>query len=120
MPRDRAGRGALGCLLTILLVGIVAYIGIQFLPPWMRYEQFEDEMRTDARFGVTLADSVIMVRLQATADTLGLPPAAHRISIRRTIVPAKIIIQSTYVEHVKLPIFGIKSMTFHASAEESL
>ena len=118
--RSRSGRGALGCLLTILLVGTVAYIAIQFLPPWMRYEQFQDEMRTNARFGTTLPDSVIMARLLARADTLGLPPAAHHITIRHLVgPPPRMIIRAQYVEEVNLPIFGVKTLTFRPSAEEA-
>jgi len=119
--RDRAGRGALGCLASIVLLGLIGYIAVQFLPPWMHYEQFRDEMRSDARFAVTLPDSVIRIRLMAQADTLGLPPEAKRIVIRRRTGRLPTIrISAEYTERIKLPIFGIKLLHFKPHVEEPL
>jgi hypothetical protein len=99
----------------------MGYIGVRFLPPWMHYEQFRDEMRSDARFATTLTDSTIRLRLVAQADTLGLPPEARRIAIhRRGGRPPTITISAEYVEHINLPIFGMKLVHFKPTAEEPL
>ena len=119
--RDRSGKGGLGCIGTIVLVVLVIYFGSRLIPPWMHYQQFQDEMRSNARFGATLPDSIIRIRLIAQADTLGLPPEAKHITIRRRIGrPSTIIISAEYAEKVNLPIFGIKLLHFKPKAEEPL
>lgn len=100
---------------------LIVYFGARFIPPWMHYQQFRDEMRSDARFGTTLTDSVIRIRLVAQADTLGLPPEAKRIVIRRRGGrPPTITISAEYIVKINLPIFGIKLLHFKPKAEEPL
>jgi hypothetical protein len=119
--RDRAGRGALGCLVSIAVLALIAYTAVQFVPPWMHYAQFRDEMRANARFGTTLADSSIKTRLVAQVDSLHLPPEAKKITIRRRGGrPPTITISAEYDERVKVPIFGIKILHFKPSVRESL
>jgi len=118
---DRAGRGGLGCLISVVLLVLIGYMGVKFLPPYMRYQQFRDEMRTEARFATTMTDSTIRNTLVARADTLGLPPAARRIVIaRRGGHPATITISAEYVERVILPIFGLKLLHYKPTAESPL
>lgn len=119
--RDRAGKGGMGCLSAIVAALLVAYFGARFIPPWLHYEQFHDEMRSDARFGTTLTDSIIRIRLIAQADTLGLPPEAKHIVIhRRGSRPPIITISAEYTERVVVPIFGLKLLHFKPTAEEPL
>ena len=121
MATDRAGRGGLGCLISVLLLVLIGYMGVKFLPPYMRYQQFRDEMRTEARFATTMTDSTIRNTLVARADTLGLPPAAKRIVIaRRGGHPATITISAEYIERVILPILGLKLLHYKPSAESPL
>ena len=116
--RDRAGRGGLGCLFSIILLVVLGYLGTRFIPPYMRYGQFRDAMQADARFATTMADSLIRSGLVADVDSLGLPPEAKRIRIRRTSGrPPKISISAEYTERVTLPIFGVKELHFKPSAE---
>src|ERR1019366_302682 len=87
----------------------------------MHYEQCQDEMRSDARFGTTLTDSIIRIRLLAQVDTLGLPAEARRITIRRRNGrPPTITISTEYTERITLPIFGVKLLHFKPTAEEPL
>lgn len=119
--RDRAGKGGLGCLGTIVVFVLIIYFGARIIPPWMHYEQFQDEMRSDARFGTTLTDSIIRIRLLAQVDTLGLPAEARRITIRRRNGrPPTITISTEYTERITLPIFGVKLLHFKPTAEEPL
>ena len=119
--RDRAGKGGIGCLGTIVVAVLIVYFGARVLPPWMHYQQFLDEMRSDARFGTTLTDSTIRIRLVAQADTLGLPPEARHIVIRRRGGrPPTITISADYTEKVLLPIFGVKLLHFTPTAKEPL
>lgn len=121
MAQDRAGRGAFGCLASIVLFVLVGYLGTQFIPPYLRYAEFRDAMRSDARFATTMPDSTIRNHLVAQADTLGLPAEAKRIVIRRRGGhPPIIIISTQYSESINLPIFGIKVLHFKPSAEATL
>lgn len=118
---DQAGQGKFGCLGTIIVLAFIGFVGARVIPPWLRYEQFDAELRSNARFAVTLPDSMIRIRLASQVDSLGLPPAAKKISIQRHgSHPATITIRSEYDEVVTLPIFGVKKLHFKASAEEPL
>ena len=118
---DRAGKSGIGCLGSIVIIILVAYFGARFIPPWMHYEQFRDEMKSDARFGATLPDTSILIRLRAQADTLGLPPEAKAISIRRRGGrPPTITISADYFVKVNVPIFGVKLLHFKPRVEEPL
>ena len=111
----------MGCLVSIVLLVLVGFIAVKYLPPYMRYAQFKDEMRTSARFATTVPDSIIRITLVARADTLGLPPEAKRIRIERRIGhPSTIIISAQYTEQVNLPIFGVKVLHYKPRAEAPL
>ena len=100
---------------------MVGYFAARVIPHWIAYEQFRDEMKADARFGATLPDSSIRIRLVAEADTLGLPPEAKRITIKRRMGrPPIITISADYTVKVNFPIFGVRSFHFKPSAEEPL
>ncbi|HEY4322302.1 MAG TPA: hypothetical protein VGM77_14135 [Gemmatimonadales bacterium] len=118
---DRAGRGGPGCVGTLAIIAIIIFLVAGFFPPWLHYAQFRDQMRSEARYGVTLADSVISQRLMTLADTLGLPPEAKKLTIRRHGGrPPTITISSEYTERVNVPFFGVKLLHFKPTAEESM
>ena len=119
--RDRAGKSGIGCLGSIVLIVAVIYFGGRFIPPFIAYEQFRDEMKSNARFATTLPDSTIRMHLLAQVDTLGLPPEARKILIRRRPGrPPTITISTDYYAKVNVPIFGIKLLHFKPTAEEPL
>lgn len=106
---------------TLAIVAIIVFLVAGFFPPILHYSQFHDQMRSEARYGVSLADSVIRQRLMTLADTLGLPPEAKKITIqRRGGRPPTITITSEYTERVNVPFFGVKLLHFKPSAEESM
>ncbi len=107
----RRGGSTIGCLFVLLLVAGGFYVGITLGRPWFRYQQFRDEMQSAARFGSTLSDSAILVRLRAVADTLGLPREAKRLSITRREQAAGVTISARWDETVKIVFYGEK--TFH-------
>jgi hypothetical protein len=118
--RSRRGAGTLGCLFTLVIAGAALYLAVQFGKPWFRYQQFHDVMKSQARYAISLPDSVIRARLMSSADSLGLPPAAKRLRIARERSPANITISSEYVEKVMIPIYGPVLLHFKARAEEAL
>lgn len=121
IAKDRAGRGGPGCLGTIVIIAVVIFFAGRFLPPVLHDGQFRDEMKTEARYGASLPDSSIRIYLVAQADSLGLPPDARRIVIRRRAGrPPTITISADYTVKVNVPVFGIKLLHFKPSVEEPL
>jgi len=116
--RDRRGRGALGCLGSLVVLALLIYAGFIFGPPWLRYQQFRDEMKTEARFSISLPDSVIRARLAVRADSLRLPAAARRVTIvRRGGSPPTITISAAYDEHLHLLFLGERTLHFKPTVE---
>ncbi|MEP7344410.1 MAG: hypothetical protein ABI877_04055 [Gemmatimonadaceae bacterium] len=102
---DRRGIGRLGCLLSLLLVGGVAYFGTLFGKPFMRFYRYRDAMQQEAMFVERSDDDAIRRRLVAFADSLGLPnEAAEQLTITRT--PERIEISAEWSEHVEVSFFA--------------
>lgn len=116
----RRGNSRFGCTVLLLVFLAVVYAGFTLGRPWLRYQQYRDEMRTNARFAVTLPDSVIRARLLERADSLRMPKEARRIVIQRTSSPDMIRISADYDEYVDLLFVGRKKLHFHPSVEEPL
>ncbi len=120
-PNGRAGKGSRGCLLTLVVFGLVIYFGIPVAEVYLRQYSFSEEMRTDARRATGLTDVVIRRRLIDKADELGLPPAAIKnLKIRRSGgSDRQIRIDTEYSETVARPFFTY-TFTIRPHAEESL
>lgn len=101
----RAGASSTGCLLSLLVLVVVAYYGVNIGELWFRYYRFIDEMNTQARLASAIDNGTIRRRLQAFAQGLGLPDEAQGIVVRRTVQPREIRIESAYSETVDLPFF---------------
>lgn len=103
MVRRRPGAGRLGCLVGVLLLVTIAYFGFNIGEVYVRSYRMKDAMAQEARFAHNRDDEAIRLRLAALADSLGLPDDASRIVIRRS--SARIVISTSYTEHVELPMF---------------
>ena len=114
MVKSRRGASSLGCLFTLLLVTAAVYFGINVAEVYWRFYQYEDDMRSMARFAANAPSDTIVARLRASADSLGLPRDAARVIVRRN--DAKVILESDYYEHVELPGY-IREIHFHPRAE---
>ena len=118
---NRHGKGTLGCLVWVLVLIVVGYVGTQFGRPWFRYRQFQDEMKTVAEFAQTITDSAMRGRIMATADSLELPVAAKRnLRVRRETNPRRLVIESEYADTIRLPFIGEKILTFKPQVQEAL
>lgn len=115
---NRRGGGMLGCLFPLALLGVGFFLAVLFGRPWFKYQEYKDDFKSAARFAQTLSDSVILARLQMQADSLGLPPQAKRIIIRRLSNPDRILIQAQYEVTVKVPLLGPRVLKFRPSVEE--
>jgi hypothetical protein len=99
----RRGAGRLGCLVGVLLLVTIAYFGFNIGEVYVRFYRMRDAMAQEARFAHNRDDETIRLRLAAVADSLGLPDEASRIIIQRN--SARIVISTSYTEHVELPMF---------------
>jgi len=123
-PPKEAGKGKLGCLIVvILLVGIV-YVGKNVGAVYWRYYQMQDEVKSQAAFAPGLTDKTILERLVAQADTLGLPLGPDAWYIKRTTrAPKEIEISAAYDDSVVFQAFKWRRVLrfhFHPHARADL
>lgn len=110
MVIGRRGVSRLGCLTWLLLCAVGLYLATQFGEPWFRYQQYRDEMKTAISFGDVLTDQEIQRRVQARADSLGLPVEARKVVITRA--KGIITLSAVYQEVVRLPWYGPVTLKF--------
>lgn len=113
VARARRGRTTLGCLFTLLIVAYLGYVAVHVVPPYFRYFRYQDAMEQAARFANRTSDEAIVGRLQALADSLGLPDEARRVTVRRG--RDSIYISASYTETVELPAM-VRDIEFTAHA----
>lgn len=93
------------------MAALVAYVAVEAGRVYVPYLRLVDAMRTQAQFAPSISDETIRRRLVRTIDELELPPAARRISIRRTARPREITIRTSYEQTVTLPFYS-RTITF--------
>jgi hypothetical protein len=113
----RAGASTLGCLFTLVVLAAVVYFGVNVGRVYWHFHRFQDDMHQEVRSARQRTNDQILVRLRASADSLGLPEAARKISIRRT--QTMISIEADYYEMVQLPMI-VREIHFNPRAEGPL
>lgn len=116
MVTPRRGAGKLGCLFSLLLAVTAVYFGVNIGEVYWRYFEYRDAMQQEARFSSTRSDDEIRRRLRAVADSLGLPPEAGRVTVRRG--SSEIRISATYTEQVELPLM-VRELRFQPRASRT-
>lgn len=116
---DRRGSSTTGCLFTLMIFCVALYYAVHIGDVYLRYYQFQEEMRSEARLAPSLTDGVIRRRLLLKVDQLDLPAEAQKIQIKRTARPPQITIEAEYTEEVHLPLFN-HTFRLHPSAVEGL
>lgn len=111
-----SGKGRVGCLFALLLVMVGVYYGIPIVKGYWNYYKLIEEMKTNARFGLTWSDEELLRRLRGAVVGLDLPEDAKRFTIRRSKSPPTVIIQSQYRQRIELP-FHHRFITFRPSVE---
>ncbi|MFI5310184.1 MAG: hypothetical protein ACHQQ3_03050 [Gemmatimonadales bacterium] len=101
--RNRRGASKIGCLVTILIIAAVCYFGANVAEVFWNEYQYQDRMRTEARFAAHRSDAVIRRRVSSFADSLNLPEGARNVTVRRG--DHMIYIFADYYEHIELPGF---------------
>lgn len=117
MVTTRRGASTTGCLFSVLVIAAVVYFGVNVAQAYWRFFEFRDDIQQEVRFASHNTNDVIVVRLRAVADSLGLPEEAGHIKIHRD--RGYISIESDYDEPVELP-GHVRQLHFHPSAEGPL
>lgn len=118
--RSRRGASSIGCLVSLLIFVGLLYYGVNIGEVWFRYYRFLDEVQSQARLASALDDGTIRRRLQAAAQEIGIPDSVgNRLTIRRTMMPREIQIESRYSETVHLPLFN-HTFNFNPKATQPL
>jgi hypothetical protein len=115
--RSRQGGGTFGCLLSLVVLIAIVYMGSTLGRPYFRFQRYNAEVKSMARFAGSLSDSTIRLRLRAQVDSLGLPPAARQITIKRSVEPDRVLITVEYDEVVQLLFVGEKVLHFTPRGE---
>ncbi len=84
VKRGRGGLARLGCLVAIIIAGLLAYAVIVIGAVYARHYRFRDAMAQESRFAQRATNAEIVNRLRAKADSLGLPDEAHGIRVQRS------------------------------------
>ena len=108
------GASTLGCLFTMVVLGAIAYFGVNVGRVYWRFYEYQDDIRQEVRFASQHTNDQIRTALRASADSLGLPEAAGKILIRRN--DTSISVEAEYYENVELPMY-VKELYFHPHAE---
>lgn len=112
----RCGRSRIGCLVTILLLVIVAYVGREAGTVYWNYYRYSDAMEQEARYGASRTEDEIRRRLIALADSIGLPAEANlRLEVRRSA--NRLTIETAYTDRIELPFYH-RDIRFRPQAEQ--
>ena len=107
----------MGCLVWVVLFGVALHYGLAIGRIYYRYAEFEEAMRSSARFASMQSDEAIRRTLVTTVDQLGLPDEARQLWIRRSGPPYLIEIEAWYDERLTFPFGKFVDLTFHPKVE---
>jgi hypothetical protein len=108
--RSRSGKSHLGCLFTILVLGVAAFVGKNVGEVYWRYYRIGDYVKEQADFAPALTDDVIRRRLVEFSDTLGLDLGPRDWRIRRTWSPKEITIEAQYEDSIVIQALGMRKV----------
>ena len=99
--KSRGAVTKVGCLVSLVLIAAAFYFALPAGRAYWRYMQYKNAMRDEIRFRADLSDAQLRSRLQAIADSLGLPEDAGFVTIARE--RRLLTIRASYEESWKLP-----------------
>jgi hypothetical protein len=83
MVRTRRGAGRVGCLVMLLIIAVIGYVGSNVGEAYFNFYRYQDRMKSEADFAVNNTDAAMKMRIAAFADSLGLPDPASKVVVRR-------------------------------------
>ncbi len=92
-----------GCLIFVLVVSAIAYVGVHAGEVYFRYYKFKGAMEEELRYRSLLPDDRIKANLMAIADSLKLPADAGVVTVTRK--DGQITVESQYADTIALPYF---------------
>jgi hypothetical protein len=113
----RRGASRLGCLVQLIILGSLIYVGAFLGEDGLAYYRLRDAMRQEARFAATRTDDQMKDRLRAFTDSVKLPDAAKNINIVRG--ENRIRIWTEYDQEVHLPFNQSRTIHLRPSAENT-
>lgn len=100
MVKRRTGATKLGCLLYLLVVAGLLYFGIPAGETHFRYLEYKDAMKQELRFRSNLSSGKIKAHLRLVADSLGLPPEAGDVTVKRD--GNRVTVEAEYDEPIRI------------------
>ncbi len=100
--RSRRGASRFGCLIQLLLLAVLLYLGVNVGDVYLRFYRFQDAMKQEARFADNTSDAQITAHLRAVADSLRLPEEAQGVSVQRT--SKELYISADYTDTINLSV----------------
>ena len=113
----RRGASRLGCLVQLILVGMIAYFAAIAGEEALTYYRFKDAMKNEAGFAYKRTDQQIKDHLRAFTDSVKLPASAKDIFVAREGNYIKI--WAEYDQEFKLPLNKTKIVHLRPSAEKA-
>ena len=105
--RNRSGKSRFGCLFSLLIVAVGIYVGVQVAEVYFRYYRLQDYVKEQVDFASVVTDDVILRRLIAYSDSLGVPLGQRDWIVRRTWSPKEITISARYQDSIRINILGL-------------
>jgi hypothetical protein len=95
--RGASGKGTLGCVFFLALLGVAIFAAMRIGPPWFAYKGLESDFKTEvARAGAhVFTDETIIKELIAVAEKNDVELSRENISIRRFADQLEIAIHYT-------------------------
>jgi hypothetical protein len=97
---SRRGAAETGCLVWLLMLAAVTYVGVHVSAPYTRYYRFRDAVDNQALYATFRDDDGIREEIWKAADSLGMPEKAYHVTVERA--PSAIRIFAAYDDSWKL------------------
>lgn len=120
---NQSGKSSLGCLFTLLVLAAGVYVGFNFFEVYWRSYQIRQYVKSQAGYAPVVNDDVILRRLVAKSDTLGLGLGPRDWTVRRGGSPPAILIEAQYRDSVVLEVARFRKvfyLDFKPSARQLL
>ncbi len=108
--RNRSGKTHIGCLFSLFIVAVGIYVGVNIAEVYWRYYRLEDYVKEQVDFASLVGDDVILRRLVAYSDNLGVPLGQRDWTVRRTWTPRQITISAQYQDTIRIEVLGLRKV----------
>ena len=106
--RNRSGKTHVGCLFSLFIVAAGIYVGVDVAEVYWRAYRLQDLVKDQVTFAPILTDDVILRRLVARSDELGVPLGQRDWIVRRTWSPKEITISAQYRDTIRIEFLGLR------------